>query len=102
MQCRPLCSSVVGALGAVVVIGASVGGVAGCDPNPTPVDDDDFIPVIEVPDCRPNNDGVIEAAELPVVVGATARVGVGQGVEVAIKPAKSAANPVTSNAAQAA
>jgi hypothetical protein len=68
----------------VLAVLAGVAVVFGCEPNPTPVDDDAFLPVIEVPDCRPNNDGVIEAAELPVVVGAVARVRVGQGIEVDI------------------
>ncbi len=54
-----------------------------CDPAPFSPDDD-FVPVVNLPDCRPNNDGVIERAELPVVVGATARVRVGVDVAVDI------------------
>jgi len=61
----------------VVVCGAVI---AACDPAPITDEDEDFEPVIAVPDCRPDNDGVITAAELPVVVGATARVRIGQQI----------------------
>lgn len=54
--------------------------VVACDPAPITDDDEDFEPAIAVPDCRPNNDGIIEASELPVVVGATARVRIGQQI----------------------
>lgn len=60
-----------------VVLGVAVAAVA-CDPAPLTDEDEDFEPAIAVPDCRPNNDGVIEASELPVVVGATARVRIGR------------------------
>jgi hypothetical protein len=62
----------------------SVVGTLGCDPGPLPENPDDFIPVIQVPDCRPDNNGVIESSELPVVLGAVARVRVGQNVPVDI------------------
>jgi hypothetical protein len=66
-------SSVVGGM-----LGAAM--IAACDPAPISDDDEAFEPAIAVPDCRPNNDGVIEASELPVVVGATARVRIGQQI----------------------
>lgn len=48
--------------------------------EPLPADaDDSYEPVVTAPDCRPNNDGVIERAEMPFVVGAVARVRVGEG-----------------------
>jgi len=62
----------------------SVVGTLGCDPGTPPENPDDFIPVIQVPDCRPDNNGVIESSELPVVLGAVARVRVGQNVPVDI------------------
>ena len=62
----------------------SIVGTLGCDPAPLPENPDDFIPVIQVPDCRPDNNGVIEGSELPVVLGAVARVRVGQNVPVDI------------------
>ena len=69
---------------AVCVSGALVSGVfaLGCDPLPLPEDEDEFVPVFTVPDCRPDNDGVIDRDELPFVVGAEARVRVGQNVTV--------------------
>jgi hypothetical protein len=63
----------------IPVVGVVLLGVA-CDPAPVTDDDENFEPAIAVPDCRPNNDGIIEASELPVVVGATARVRIGQQV----------------------
>lgn len=56
--------------------------LAGCDPGPALENPDDFVPVVQVPDCRPNNDGVIDIDELPVVQGVVARVRVGTGVAV--------------------
>ena len=53
-----------------------------CTPGPLPEDPDAFLPVVLVPECRPNNDGIIEASELPIVVGAIARVRVGENVAV--------------------
>jgi len=66
----------------VVVVALAT--VAGCEPGPLPDDPDAFVPVIALPDCRPNNDGVIDRAELPAVIGATARVRVGTDVEIDI------------------
>ncbi len=53
-----------------------------CDPAPLPDDADEFVPAVQVPDCRPNNDGIIDIAELPVVTGVAARVRVGQNIPV--------------------
>lgn len=67
------------------LVSAVSGGLGfGCDPGVVQDNDDDFIPVIQVPDCRPDNNGVIDSDELPVVLGAVARVRVGQDVQVDI------------------
>ena len=52
--------------------------LAACSPAPLDPEADTFVPSVQTPDCRPNNDGVIDSAELPVVLGARARVRVGQ------------------------
>jgi hypothetical protein len=59
-----------------------VGLFMGCDPAPLPGNEEEFVPVFTVPDCRPNNDGVIDKDELPFVVGAEARVRIGENVDV--------------------
>lgn len=56
--------------------------LAACSPAPLDPEADTFVPSVQTPDCRPNNDGVIDSAELPVVLGARARVRVGQSVNV--------------------
>jgi hypothetical protein len=56
--------------------------VAGCDPAPYTSEELDYAPVFTAPDCRPNNDGVIDANELPFVLGATARVRVGENIDL--------------------
>lgn len=56
---------------------------ASCEPAPVDPDDDDtFTPPVLTPDCRPNNDGIIEANEMPFIEGATLRVRVGQNVNI--------------------
>ncbi|OGQ14158.1 MAG: hypothetical protein A2138_27805 [Deltaproteobacteria bacterium RBG_16_71_12] len=57
----------------VAVLGA-------CAPAPAP-EDEPYAPVA-LPACTPNLDGRIDAAELPFVVGATARVRVGLDMDV--------------------
>jgi hypothetical protein len=69
----------------VTLAAAAAVGVGACDPAGISDDDEAFEPAIAVPDCRPNNDGVIEASELPVVVGATARVRVGENIPVDVE-----------------
>lgn len=53
-----------------------------CAPAPLPPDRDDFVPVVNIPQCTPNNDGVISIDELPVVLGAAARVRIANDVAV--------------------
>lgn len=53
-----------------------------CTPGPVVDDPDAFAPVVQVPDCRPNNDGIITFDELPVVTGAVARNRIGVNVPV--------------------
>lgn len=53
---------------------------AACAPGPAP-EDPLYLPVAR-PECSPNQDGRIDADELPFVVGATARVRVGLDREV--------------------
>ncbi len=63
----------------VVALGACVNGLPyGLEPLPAD-EDDTYEPVVTAPDCRPNNDGVIERDEMPFVVGAVARIRVGEG-----------------------
>lgn len=68
-----------------VIVAAIVAVTGGCEPAPLSADDEDFEPAIAIPDCRPNNDGVIERSELPVVVGATARVRIGDNIPVDVE-----------------
>lgn len=65
----------------VALAAAAVGSVA-CSPAPLPVDADTYVPGVQVPDCRPNNDGIITIDELPVVLGAAARIRVANDVAV--------------------
>lgn len=53
-----------------------------CAPAPLPQNPDDFVPVVTIPNCSPNNDGVIDIDELPVVLNAAARVRVANDVAV--------------------
>ncbi|HEY1100553.1 MAG TPA: hypothetical protein VGF99_16550 [Myxococcota bacterium] len=62
----------------------AIAAVAGCTPGPAVDDADVYAPVVEVPDCRPDNDGIITADEMPVVVGAIARNRIGTNVPVDI------------------
>ena len=60
-------------LAVVVSSGACVNGLPyGLEPLPAD-EDDTYEPVVTAPDCRPNNDGVIERDEMPFVVGAVAQ-----------------------------
>ncbi len=72
------------ALLAAAVAVVTVAVVGGCVPGPVVNDPDTYAPVVEVPDCRPNNDGIITADEMPVVVGAIARNRIGENVAVSI------------------
>ena len=42
-------------------------------------EDDSYAPAVATPDCRPNNDGIIDQAEMPFVVGVAAHIRVGEG-----------------------
>ncbi len=53
--------------------------LAACEAAPLDPEDASYAPPVLAPDCRPNDDGVIEAAELPFVPGAAARVRVRAG-----------------------
>ncbi len=53
-----------------------------CAPAPLPPDQETFVPVVNIPQCTPNNDGIISIDELPVVLGAAARVRVANDVAV--------------------
>jgi hypothetical protein len=58
---------------------------AACSPAPLDADADSYVPVVQIPDCRPDNDGVITIDELPVVLGAAARVRVANDVAVDVE-----------------
>ncbi len=60
-----------------------VGAALACAPAPAP--DDALYQPVALPACTPNLDGRIEKAELPFVVGATARVRVGLDVAVDVE-----------------
>lgn len=60
--------------------------VAACEPLPLDETAPPFEGAAEVPDCRPDNDGVIERPELPFVAGVIARYRVAEG-PVAVEPA---------------
>lgn len=68
MRCERLLLAALGAAAA-----------AACEGEPAPPDDASYAPPVTAPDCRPNDDGVIDASELPFVPGAVARVRVGEG-----------------------
>jgi hypothetical protein len=53
--------------------------LAACEAAPVDPDDASYAPPVQAPDCRPNDDGTIDAAELPFVPGAAARVRIGVG-----------------------
>lgn len=53
-----------------------------CSPAPLPIGEDTYAPVVQIPGCTPNNDGIITIDELPVVLGAVARVRVANNVAV--------------------
>jgi len=53
-----------------------------CTPGPVVDDPEAFAPVVQVPDCRPNNDGIITFDELPIVTDAVARNRIGVNVPV--------------------
>jgi hypothetical protein len=74
-------SDIVVVVALVALVAAAVGGAA-CSPAPLPVDADTYVPGVQVPDCRPNNDGIITIDELPVVLGAAARIRVANDVAV--------------------
>src|SRR5688500_11120371 len=68
------------ALVLVTALCACEGAPYGLGPDPGALDgDDDYEPVVQAPDCRGNNDGVIARDELPFIEGAVARVRVRQG-----------------------
>ncbi len=73
----------------VLVVVAAVVAAGACAPAPAP-EDTLFTPVV-LPACNANADGIIEHDEMPFVVGATARVRVGENVpvDVAGAPASS-------------
>ena len=62
------------------IAGLAFVALTSCEPAPISDDDVAYDPATAIPDCRPNNDGVIDGTELPVVVGATARVRIGQDI----------------------
>lgn len=62
---------------ALVVV---IAGLSACSPAPAP--EDELYAPVALPACAPNLDGRIDAAELPFVIGATARVRVGLDREV--------------------
>ncbi|MEW5853792.1 MAG: hypothetical protein AB2A00_33765 [Myxococcota bacterium] len=62
----------------VLLCAACEGAPYGLAPE-TSAEDESYEPVVQAPDCRGNNDGVIEYAEMPFVEGAVARVRVRQG-----------------------
>lgn len=70
---------------ALSALSASVLALSACAPTTTIDDPEDYLPVVQLPDCRPNNDGVIEFAELPIVLDAVARVRVGTDVAVDVE-----------------
>jgi hypothetical protein len=65
--------------------------VTACEPAPAP-DEELYVPAA-IPGCVANADGRIEKSELPFVVGATARVRVGQNIDVDVngKPGQGSA-----------
>jgi hypothetical protein len=52
--------------------------VAACEPAPLP-EDELYEPAVLIPACQPNNDGVIEAHEMPFVSGVQARYRIAEG-----------------------
>ena len=70
---------------ALSALSASVLALSACTPETEIDDPEDYLPVVQLPDCRPNNDGVIEFAELPIVLNAVARVRVGTDVAVDVE-----------------
>lgn len=64
----------------LVVTGTLIVGFLGCEPAPAP--DEPLYTPVALPGCTANQDGRIDAHELPFVVGATARVRVGTNVDV--------------------
>ncbi|MBI5495985.1 MAG: hypothetical protein HY904_13250 [Deltaproteobacteria bacterium] len=65
-------------LSTTVLAGCVAGAPYGCEPAPAR-EDDSYVSPVNAPDCRPNNDGVIERQEMPFVLGAVARIRVGSG-----------------------
>jgi hypothetical protein len=63
---------------AVACCSCSAGAPWGLEPAPED-QEDAYSPRITAPDCRPNNDGVIERAEMPFVVNAAVRIRVQVG-----------------------
>jgi hypothetical protein len=70
---------------ALSALSASVLALSACTPETAIDDPEDYLPVVQLPDCRPNNDGVIEFSELPIVLNAVARVRVGTDVAVDVE-----------------
>lgn len=70
---------------ALSALSASVLALSACTPETAIDDPEDYLPVVQLPDCRPNNDGIIEFAELPIVLNAVARVRVGTDVAVDVE-----------------
>lgn len=66
-------------------LAALLAALGACAPAPAP--EDALYQPVAMPSCRPNLDGRIESAELPFVVGATARVRVGLDREVDVEGA---------------
>lgn len=66
-------------------LAALLAALGACAPAPAP--EDALYQPVAMPSCRPNLDGRIESAELPFVVGATARVRVGLEREVDVEGA---------------
>ena len=66
----------------LATLSASIAALCACTPGPVIDDPEAFSPVVQLPDCRPNNDGIIEFAELPIVTGAVARNRIGVNVAV--------------------